>query len=161
MHEDRQRRAGLIRTAFEVEPVPPAAELCGSRGSEAHDETAAFAGKPWPELEPAFVEEHAAALFFFTPEAFHYYLPAFLMVPLNGGDIGALAVHNVLFALKASGEPAVMRFRRTRWPLLTKKEIAAVEEWLDGLLAEADGAVFAQEIAVASRAFRERFWWKS
>jgi hypothetical protein len=151
----------MIHGAFEVEPVPPAGELCGSAGGEAREETGAFAGKPWPELDAATVETHAAALFFFTPEAFHYYLPAFLMEPLSGGETGSLAVHNVLFALKATGEPAVMRFRRTRWPLLTKKEVAAVEEWLDWLLAHADGAVFAQEVATASTAFRDRFWWKS
>jgi len=151
----------MIARAFEIEPVVPAGELCGSAGGEAREETGAFADKPWPELEPDFIETNRDALFFFTPEAFHYYLPAFLDAPLRTGDVDSLIVHNVLFTLKPQGEPNHLQFRRTRWQLLTKLEISALEEWLDWLLSQAGGAVFAQEIAAASSAIRERFWWKS
>ena len=151
----------MIDLAFEAAPVPPAKELCGSAGSEAWDETAAFADLPWPEVPADLVHSHYMALYFFTPEAFHYYLPAFLVVPLAAGDVHSLAVHNVVFTLQPTGDDAVMRFRRKRWKLLTKAEEAALGEWLEWMESQDTDEVTGEEIAAAAKAVRERFWWRT
>ncbi len=41
-----------------------------------------FSGKPWPELPPALLLQRPEALFFFTPKAWAYYVPAFMKLML-------------------------------------------------------------------------------
>ncbi len=54
-------------------------------GDEPFDEVEPFKGHTdWKALEPAFLDAHAGALSFFTPAAFRFYLPAYLVADLQG-----------------------------------------------------------------------------
>lgn len=80
-------RAALIATidrAFTAE-YPGDGFLQGSfEGSEPFDEIGAFVGQTeWRALEPAFLDEHASALSFFSEAGLRCYLPAYLVADVR------------------------------------------------------------------------------
>jgi hypothetical protein len=76
-----------IRLAFGNNEYPGDAYLQGSfEGDEPFDEVEPFKGHTdWQAFEPAFLDAHAGALSFFSPAAFRFYLPAYLVADLQGG----------------------------------------------------------------------------
>jgi hypothetical protein len=64
---------------------PGDAFLQGSfEGCEPFDEVGAFAGQTdWRALEPAFLDEHASALSFFSEAGLRHYLPAYLVADVR------------------------------------------------------------------------------
>jgi hypothetical protein len=75
-----------IQLAFGDNEYPGDAYLQGSfEGDEPFDEVQPFQGHTdWKTLEAAFLDAHAGALSFFSPAAFRFYLPAFLVADLQG-----------------------------------------------------------------------------
>src|SRR5687768_6105693 len=76
--------ASNIREAF-TSSNPPTGELFES-DSEGADEV--FRGRFWHEVSVSQLDYHASALRQFTPEAFVYYLPAFLLASLSNENLG-------------------------------------------------------------------------
>jgi len=74
-----------IQLAFGDSVYPGDAYLQGSfEGDEPFDEVEPFKGHTdWKSLEPVFLDAHAGALSFFTPAAFRFYLPAYLVADLH------------------------------------------------------------------------------
>ncbi len=86
------RRAFSDGFSFEV---PPNGRLTTSRYDEGiHD---FFTGREWSSLSPVEVRKHVAALSFFTPEAFCYYLPAFMLAELLDAETADVAGQFVVF----------------------------------------------------------------
>jgi hypothetical protein len=75
-----------IQLAFGENVYPGDAYLQGSfEGDEPFDEVEPFKGRTdWKALEPALLDTHAGALSFFSPAAFRFYLPAYLVADLRG-----------------------------------------------------------------------------
>jgi hypothetical protein len=138
---------------------PPAADALHTQvGGEAEQDCAPFQGKRWRELTPDVLDLHHYALFWFTPQAFHYYLPAFLTGGLAAPD--AVFVVTILQILQPSDRESLAAFRQTRWALLSDSQIEALEAWLRWLLTQAPpGGVFAGEINDALKTVQQRFWW--
>jgi len=81
--------ASLIRQAFADTPYPGDHALVRSAGDEPAEVEALFRGRDdWRILSASFVDRAGAAspsaLSFFSPEAFRFYLPAYLMADLAG-----------------------------------------------------------------------------
>jgi hypothetical protein len=93
----RDQLKRLIRDAFASTPAPDPRHLRGSdEGDEPFLLEKEFRHVPdWRDLAPSFLDlapaGYATALCFFSPEAFRYYLPAYLLADLDeailhGGD---------------------------------------------------------------------------
>jgi hypothetical protein len=59
----------------------------------------AFKGKGWKELMLPFIIDHYAALYFFTAEAFQFYLPAYLVASVKHYDQADRVPGAVIFSL--------------------------------------------------------------
>jgi hypothetical protein len=76
-----------VEQAFGVGPPPPEplvdAEYLrpGTLGDDGV--TKFFSGKSWKGLDAAQLRQHRAAMYMFTPQAHHYYLPAFIIAALS------------------------------------------------------------------------------
>ena len=148
-----------IEEAFADAKPPFEEDICTSVGDEPLEDTEPFRGKRWQDLvDPEFLDRFQYALFWFTPEAFHYYLPAFLKAGLLQPD--AIFVTTILQILQPAAARTSAAFRRQRWELLTNTQTMALDEWLRWLVGQATpGGVFEEEINEALQIVRDRFWW--
>jgi len=93
----------VIRVAFGKNP-PPTGPLTNTYDDEGATEY--FAGQSWDGHDTAALRMHEAAMCFFTPEAFRYYLPAYMLAelcdPENADVLGEYVVYQF-------GEPSVSR----------------------------------------------------
>lgn len=88
--------AGLIRTAFAATPAPAPHDLSGSaQGAEPFEYAVEFRGRDWRTLSAEFLGRHGAALSYFSPAAFRYFLPAYLLHHLAGAQWTADPVFNL------------------------------------------------------------------
>ena len=89
-----------IRTAFSATPYPGDQQLCGSSQDDEPAEYALeFRGLDWRTLHPDLLELNYAALSFFTPEGFRYFLPAFLIHDLTVAGASADPVFHLTYGL--------------------------------------------------------------
>jgi hypothetical protein len=76
-----------IEQAFGVGPPPPepivGAEYLRPGAPGDAGVTRFFAGKPWKGLDVNLLRQHRAAMYMFTPQAHHYYLPAFILAAVD------------------------------------------------------------------------------
>jgi hypothetical protein len=87
---DNEALAGRIAAAFATVEYP--GDWClrgGNEGDEPYLVEQEFRGKTdWRTVDPAFLDQapagFASALSFFSDEAFHFYLPAYLIADLRG-----------------------------------------------------------------------------
>ena len=98
------QNAGLvaqIESAFAHTLYPGDGRICDPRpGDEEVAEYALeFRGARWDRIHPEFLAYHDAAISFFTPEAFRYFLPAYLIADLRARDIGIESNANPVFSL--------------------------------------------------------------
>lgn len=144
-------------TAFASVPRPADRDYTTDAGGEGLEESSAFFGKDWRGLMPDFLHTYRDVLFWFTPSAFHYYLPAFLCASLDVDVKSSIYVDTLLRLLRADAEDS---FSRERWGRLSEEQIGVLEDWLDWLALEASSDPgFARDVSEAREAVRERYWW--
>jgi hypothetical protein len=66
---------------------------------ERHDIQDAFAGKTWDSISDDVLLHHAEAVFFFTPEAWVYYLPAYMSFMIRDLEGCDFVIHSVVESL--------------------------------------------------------------
>jgi hypothetical protein len=147
-----------IATAFADVTRPKDEDYTTSpRGDEAYEESQQFWGRDWRTLEPDFLATYRDVLFWFTPQAFHYYLPAFLTIPVATDDETPIYVVTILQLLRAIAKPS---FCRERWRMLDDGQVAVLHDWLRWLLTKAPpSGVFHDEITEAIAVIQTRRWW--
>ncbi|MEZ5930903.1 MAG: hypothetical protein R3F54_02955 [Alphaproteobacteria bacterium] len=128
----------LIEKAF-AERRPPAVMSDSKQLSDVeHDEVMSFQELDWREVGFDLVERSADAVFWFSPEAFCYYLPGLLAAGIRAGRTDSNAYDALVGMLDRSPEPDYWDdFFRPRWTLLTSEEIDAVSAWIDWLALKA------------------------
>ena len=136
-----------IRAAFAEVETPPHWCLSNSReGDEPLLLQEEFAGKtPWVSLDAAFLDQapggFGTALSFFSDEAFHYYLPAYLLADLDQKLQQANPIFHLTHGLeKTSAEQPInpRRYGRRTWrdharfkfAMFDGKECAAIAAFL-------------------------------
>ena len=83
------------------------------------------------DLTDAMVVYSYAAPTSFSPEAFRYYLPAYLKWSLHNQDSPEYASESILLALDpATDKEMLHEFRRSKFALFDKAQIAAVKKFL-------------------------------
>ena len=87
----------MILQAFSGNAVPKG-KLCSSE-YDYEDTHGGFSGTTWEEHDAIFLRNHESSLSFFTPEAFRYYLPAFMMAEINDPETADIIAESIAFHL--------------------------------------------------------------
>lgn len=96
-----------------------------------YEEVTSFEGKRWQDVSFDQIEICADAVFWFSPEAFCYYLPGLLTVGLKEGRRDSNAYDALIGMLDRSPEPDYWDdFFAPRWTLLSTEELEAVRSWV-------------------------------
>jgi len=147
-----------IREAFGANEYPGDAYLVGSReGCEPEEEAGAFRGRfEWHGVPSEFLDQHAAALSFFSEAGFRFFLPAYLIADIrselrtaepifhltNGFsdvsvemDVGGrkfirTAGKSTLINPRRYGAMTQMDYARMRLAVLTREEAGAIVAYL-------------------------------
>lgn len=136
-----------IRDAFADVEFPGDWCLRGSNeGDEPYLLEQEFKGKTdWRELDASFIDQapggFASALSFFSDEAFHFYLPAYLIADIDGKlkqhDPSFQLTHglddqtrNTLVNPRRYGERTWYEASRHKHSMFNRKEVAAIVEYL-------------------------------
>ena len=82
-----------IRNAFSGAEIPRG-KLCVDtydyEGAHEH-----FTGTSWEEHDVVSLREYESSMCFFTPEAFHYYLPAFMLAEIKDPETADVISENI------------------------------------------------------------------
>ena len=127
--ENRDSLANKISALLErIDRVFPKSEAIESESITKHpcDECIAirndFAGVAWWSADPELIDAYFTSLSLFTPKAFHYYLPAYLVYSLNHFEPFEGAVEFSIYALSLELDDP----RRNKW--LTERKNLFTEE---------------------------------
>lgn len=91
----------------------------------------AFEGKHWNSLSPSFIFSHNSALSFFSPEAFRYYLPAFLLAAITDIDAADIAVDSTISNLTVPDDANLLASFWENISGLTESEKKAIQAFLE------------------------------
>lgn len=121
----------LIERAFDQRPPPLIMTESVQLSDAEYEEVMSFEGLRWQDIQFDQVENDADAVFWFSPEAFCYYLPGFLAAGLRANRCDTNAYDSLIGMLDRSPEPDYWDdFFRPRWTLLTVGELDAVKIWM-------------------------------
>lgn len=137
---------GAIEQAFADVPYPGDDHIV-TRGEfmdlERDDVERAFKGKHWREVlayPVEFLRYHNSALSFFTPEGYHFYLPAYLIATAENYAQVDVVSDAVVFSLKSDGRtPESLAFYQERMKMLTSAQRKAIKSFLEFLRGQHPG----------------------
>lgn len=96
-----------------------------------HDDVMSFWGKAWSCVTGSQLEKHFEAIFWFTPEAFCYYLPGIFTVGIQENKPWLIVNHSLVNMLDRSTDPSSWDdFFVARWSQLTARECEATQGWV-------------------------------
>ncbi|HEV7237954.1 MAG TPA: hypothetical protein VGQ36_01860 [Thermoanaerobaculia bacterium] len=141
----------MIEEAFNHRRMPMLFLVSEQLAAHEYDDVMSFWGKPWPRVTGAQLEKYFEAIFWFTPEAFCYYLPGIFIAGILESKPWLIVNHSVVNMLDRSPDPASWDdFFFARWSQLTARECEASQAWILWLSSFKDGTY--SEIAL-DRAF--------
>jgi hypothetical protein len=151
MRPDASTLVDEIQAAFAATPYPGDGLV---HGGEYGDEIGRdFRGRAWRDLTPDVLRHHswACSLLFMTPEAFGYYLPAFLIASLRDGEV---LDHTTFVLMPPAPTDARMTdlFRRRVAGLTTTQREAIAGFWMHLAGRTDDVALLSAMDALAYRA---------
>jgi hypothetical protein len=129
----------VIRDAF-TETGPPDATEIVPRHNFVHlecDEIRdAFRGKRWEELSVPFLTYHRDAVFFFTPRAWSYFLPAYMSAILARYDETDTMVNGLLATVTPTRNGDDEALRRSRIAALSSSQRVAFGMFIEWVAAK-------------------------
>lgn len=121
----------LIEEAFNNRRMPMLFLLSEQLAPHERDDVMSFWGKPWSSVTGAQLEKHFDAIFWFTAEAFCYYLPGILSAGIREDNPSLLVNHSLVNMLDRSPDPSSWDdFFFARWSQLTERECEATQAWI-------------------------------
>jgi hypothetical protein len=152
--------AAKIEEAFATVPYPGDDWICHGdtevarlHGSEAASIAAVFRGRHWREMPLDALSGYSSALTFLTPEAYRFYLPAYLLAVLRlspaqleqvprAGDLD----QDLLYSLMpATDTPDLWDYRHRRLDPLTPDQKSAVQAFLHWMYRERWGGELVED----------------
>lgn len=131
--------AEKIESAFAHRNKPKVLSVSTSLSPDEADEINRFTDKLWSELTFDDFKKNYDPLFHFSGEAYCYFLPGFMLAGVRADDRSMLAYDVIVGSLDRSPVTAYWdALFLSRWPLLTMKELVAVQEWVLWLAEEPD-----------------------
>jgi hypothetical protein len=139
-----------IERAFDQTPMP--AGILVDPLSDDEGVSNYFRGRSWRGHKVQDLRFHEVALSFFEPEAFRYYLPAFMLATLEDPAAADIIPHGILFHLSAPDDPRVW----ARLCAFAPGELDAVAAFVESLVGwcNDDECVSALETSERVRAWR-------
>lgn len=142
-NDERQKLVARIEAAFSQNNYPGDDFVIPVRNSmdlEAIELRDVFRGKNWNEISTELLLSGHAALVYFTPVGFRFYLPAFMLATLFNWDTADIVPESLILELipPSDDDPGRVKFNE-RLAILTtseKKAVRAFLEYLDKKYAE-------------------------
>ena len=120
----------LIRSAFANRDAPTEITVSKQSSGIEYEEIMRFDGLRWQDVSVILVEQASDSVFWFSPEAFCYYLPGALSAGLSAGRSDLMYFDALIGCLDRSPEPDYWDdFFYPRFTLLSSEEIDAVSAW--------------------------------
>lgn len=123
----------VIRDAFTGGPPPDASEIVRDPDHlhlENEQIKSAFGGKTWTELPIPVLTYHRQAVFFFTPEGWAYYLPAYMLAIFTHYEKTDTMVDALLSTLIPSRDNDHEADRRARIARLNDRQRATLRRFV-------------------------------
>lgn len=134
-------RSRLIEEAFSHRRMPTLFLVSEQLAAHECDDVMGFWGKPWSSVTSLQLEKHFEAVFWFTPEAFCYYLPGIFTVGIKENKPWLIVNDSLVSMLDRSADPDSWDdFFLARWPQLTARECEATQAWILWLSSFEDGS---------------------
>lgn len=127
IEELRQR----IMAAFPKIAPPSSENLTGHRCDECDGVRDDFSGVKWWSADDALIDGNRDVIPLFTPEAFHYYFPAFLLRSLDLFDPDDEVLQFSVYSLSPTKTPVDDPRYRARLNLFMPQQISAVASFLE------------------------------
>jgi hypothetical protein len=113
----------LIEAAWHEVPYPGDDKIFTPASYDDENIISYFGGTSWRGHEAANLRAHSSAFTFFTPEAFHYWLPAFMIASIQNPEEADVVVDQIPNSLSDS-------FASARWPQFSASQRQAVAAYL-------------------------------
>lgn len=98
---------------------------------ECNEVAAAFRAKEWRELSVDMLRRHSQSLFFMTPEAYRFYLPAYLIAALLDYDKADTISDSVVFSLIPPSDDRDAESYRQRMQGFTSAQRQVIRSFLE------------------------------
>jgi hypothetical protein len=120
-----------IKLEFDGLEVPGDDELLHRDCLDDVDILEFYGGIAWRDMSHENIVYNYAAPTAFSPKAFQYYLPAFLIWTLNNADSQEIAGESILLALDpGTDKEHLHEFRKSKFSQLTSKQIGVIKKFL-------------------------------
>src|SRR5262245_38370848 len=113
----------MIEDAWRDVAYPGDREIFRSDSYDDEDIVNYFRGTTWRGHDPVKLRAHSSAFTFFTPEAFHYWLPAFMIAAIVSPDEADVIVNYIPWSVSDTDASL-------RWPLFSMIQRQAVAAYL-------------------------------
>ena len=124
-------RLSIIQQAFSQRERPKVILLPEYVSVDVCEDINSFIGQAWENITGNQMEKHFEVIFWFTPEAFCYYLPGFMSAGIRENNPELIINHSLVNMLDRGPEKELWDdFFVKRWSMLRLKECEAVQEWL-------------------------------
>ena len=113
----------LIENAWREVPYPGDDKIFTPDSYDDEDIVNYFGGTTWRGHDPASLRAHSSAFTFFTPEAFHFWLPAFLIAAIQDPEEADVICEYIAWSIDDT-------YASQRWPLFSPTQRQAVAAYL-------------------------------
>jgi hypothetical protein len=137
-----------ILAAFADVPYPKGV-ITSHECPECFDVRETFAGQDWKTIAPEIIEENFGKISLFSPEAFHFFLPAYLIYSLEHFDEQYDTVCEfTIYAVAPSNKDIQSRcdYEQKRFENFTTEQMNCIYEFLDFAEADENFESFVDEI---------------
>jgi hypothetical protein len=94
-----------------------------------------FANRKWQEIDLEVVEKNFSNLPLFSPEAFHYFLPAYLLHALEPAELNGSVMEFTIYALSPNKEiehdPSRLKWWRRRFASFSSEQLQLIYDFFD------------------------------
>ena len=141
-----------IESAFADVPYPGDDSItrCTHEDCLECDEIAAhFRGTTWRDHTLEQLREHHSAITMFTPEAFHYFLPAFVLHSLGHWREAGTIPHTIAFQFspaKPDADAGMQQYCAVRWSIFSQQQREAIAMFLREYSASGSEPWFARDV---------------
>ena len=147
-----QNLRNKILAAFDAVPRPGKRNITSHKCEECYELRDTFGSLQWDQIPAAVVDENFGQLPLFTPKAYKYFLPAYLLRCLESLDPESMVCEFVIYSL--TPEPVADEMKQwvaERRKLFDQKQQEAIVEFLELIRSSEEFKEFHEDVAAALR----------
>ena len=118
----------------------------------------AFLNRDWKQITPKILQENYDKLPLFSPEAFHCFLPAYLIYSLENfaaDDVCAFVVYGLM--IRKDAEQESTEFQKRRFENFTRMELGIVSEFIDLAIQCGEYDIFIKNLERGKKMLEDNF----